>query len=396
MKLFWFISDRVTHVDQLTYSPLIKARLTLWISLAAIAVFVFWSKQAELEQLTRAPGTVIVSSRSQLIQSQQGGVLSELLVREGDIVEAGQILARLDETDAEASFQDVAVRVASLEAIVARLNAEVFSRDLVFPESLKDYPDFKENQRALFQKRTAGLRDEVASLRRLLSLAQEELSALRPLRDRGEVADFEVTRLERELAQLESQLSTTQNDYFKQTQAELAQATEDLARARQLLTQRQNQLESRELTAPVKGVIKDLRVTTLGGVVPPGQAVMQVVPLEDDIRIEARVAPSDIAFIAKDQPVSVKLDAYDFTLYGALSGQVEYIGADTQAQGEDTAPFYIVRIKTTGRTLNNSGRELDVLPGMTAMVEMKTGTNSVWNYLAKPITKTLQESLSER
>jgi adhesin transport system membrane fusion protein len=230
---------------------------------------------------------------------------------------------------------------------------------------------------------------------------QKELNMTRPLLKTGDVSATEVLRLERQIADTQSQITNRKNKYFQDTQAELSKALEDLAGVQQIMAQRKDQLTQTELRAPLHGIVKNVRVTTRGGVIRPGEEVMQIVPLEEDLVIEAKVSPADIAFIKTGMKATVKIDAYDYTIYGDLSGTLSYISADTLSenlnvqQGEQ--PYYRVQVKTDGRKF--SGRpdqKLDIQPGMTSMVEIKTGSNTVLKYLSKPVIKTLNQSLGER
>ena len=288
---------------------------------------------------------------------------------------------------------------AGLTATVARLRAEVFGGEPEFPGMLGSYPQFRENQLVLFRKRKAAIDEEVSALQTLLGLARRELEMTEPLLKTGDVSRTEVLRLERQVAEIGSQITNKRNRYFQDAQAELSKALEDLAAVEQTMAQRITQVDQTELRAPLHGVVKNVRITTRGGVIRPGEEVMQIVPLEDDLLVEARVMPADIAFIKPGLSATVKIDAYDYTIYGDLPGKLVYISPDTLTedlrQGEQ--PYYRVRVRTEGRRF--SGRpndDLEIQPGMTATVEIRTGTNTVLKYLTKPVVKTLSEALRER
>lgn len=233
----------------------------------------------------------------------------------------------------------------------------------------------------------------------MLVYAQKELDITQPLLKSGDVSQTDVLRLQRQVADLKAQIGNKRNKYLQDTQAELAKAEEDLAGVSQNLAQRKAALEQTSLNAPLKGVVKNVRVTTIGGVLRPGDEVMQIVPLEDDLVIEARVKPADIAFLKPGLPASVKIDAYDYTIYGDLNGKLTYISADTLSEGlrQGEEPYYRVQVRTEGRRFSaRPDAEIGILPGMTATVEIKTGQRTVLQYLTKPISKTLSESLGER
>lgn len=401
MNLFWFLESSSTPSSRTgtLAHQLRRSRLVMWMSFLSLLIFLIWAWLAQIDQITRAPGAVIASSRTQIVQSHEGGILEQLVVREGDTVERGQVLARLERTRAETAWLETRARAAALTATVARLQAEVFGGEPHFDAALKDYPEFLHNQRSLLSKRRAAINEDVAALQAILGLIRQELEMNRPLLASGDVSRTEVLRLERQAADVQAQITNRRNKYFQDAQAELGKAQEDLAAVEQTLAQRRNQLDQTELKAPMHGVVKNVRITTQGGVIRPGEEVMQIVPLEDDLVIEAKVTPADIAFIKTGLDATVKIDAYDYTIYGDLPGKLTYISADTLSedlrQGEQ--PYYRVRVRSSGRRF--SGRpeaDLEIQPGMTAMVELRTGSNTVLNYLTKPVVKTLSEALGER
>lgn len=403
MKVFWFLnsdSPLTSHSGREFQSfGLGRLRAIVWLTLLCVSAFLIWANWATLDQVTRAPGSVIASSRTQIIQSQDGGTIQTLPVKEGDTVEAGQLLLSFDKSRAQASYLEARARAAGLAATVARLKAEVLGTSLDFPLELNDYPEFRQNQTLLFSKRQAAIREEIDALRGLISLAQKELEMTAPLLKTGDVSQTEVMRLQRQVAELNAQVTNKRNKYFQDAQAELSKAQEELAGVQQNVAQRKSQLELTELRAPVHGVVKNVRITTLGGVIRPGEEVMQIVPLEDDLIVEARLSPADIAFVKTGMPARVKIDAYDYTVYGELSGKLTYISADTLSEdlrhGEQ--PYYRVQVQTLGRQFSGRPNEqLLIQPGMTASIEIRTGQRTVLQYLTKPLTRTLTQSLGER
>ncbi len=400
MKIFWFLGPSdPDHQREDLRGVLRGSRWALWSLLLTCVVFFTWAYFAEIDQITRAPGSVISSARSQIIQSQDGGVIEELMVREGDVVQRDQVLVKIDGTRQQSSFLETRAKAAGLAITVARLQAEVLGRKPNFPPEAKAYPEFRDTQTMLFTKRQSAIKDELQSYENIKTIVQKELNMTRPLLKTGDVSATEVLRLERQIADTQAQITNRKNKYFQDTQAELSKALEDLAGVEQIMAQRKSQLTQTELRAPLHGIVKNVRVTTRGGVIRPGEEVMQIVPLEEDLVIEAKVSPADIAFIKTGMKATVKIDAYDYTIYGDLSGTLSYISADTLSenlqQGEQ--PYYRVQVKTDGRKF--SGRpdqKLDIQPGMTSMVEIKTGSNTVLKYLSKPVIKTLNQSLGER
>lgn len=374
-------------------------RMLIWGSAFAIAGFLVWANWAELDQITRANGQVIASSRNQVIQAPDGGVLAALPVREGAQVKRGELLARFDKTRTEAGYLESAAKAAALKATVARLNAEIFGGSPKFPPELAKYPEFRTTQLALFNKRRAAVREEIGALEQSRALIKAELDMNLPLLKTGDVSRAEILKLQRQAADIQGQITNRRNKYLQDTQTDLAKTQEDLAGVLQILAQRKEQLDYTEIRSPMDGVVRNVRLTTLGGVAKPGEEIMQIVPLNDDMIIEAKVKPADIAFVRPGLPASVKLDAYDYTLYGSLMGKVSYISADTlneEVRGNDQ-PYYRVQIKTRAHNLvSRRNQRIDIQPGMTATVEIKTGSNTVLRYLTKPITKTIGESLGER
>ena len=374
-------------------------RMLVLSSAAAIGGFVLWASLAEIDQITRATGQVIASSRNQVIQSQEGGVIAEIFVREGDRVKRDQILFRFDKTKAEAAYQESATKAAALQAAYSRLNAEMFGGKPNFPPELKQYHEFRTNQSILFNKRQTALNEEIASLQRSLDLVNAELNMNLPLLKAGDVSKADILRLQRQVAEIQSNITNRRNRYLQDTQAELAKVQEDLAGIKQIVIQRKEQLDNIEVRAPMDSIVRNIRITTRGGVARPSEEIMQLVPLDDDLLIEAKVRSSDIAFVNVGLPATIKLDAYDYTIYGSLQGNVVYISADTLSEEnkQNEAPYYRVQVKAkAGNLKSRSNEAIHIQPGMTASVEIKTGSNTVLRYLTKPITKTLSESMGER
>lgn len=374
-------------------------RILIWGCAMALAGFLVWADWAELDQITRASGQVIASSRNQVIQVSEGGVLVELPVREGAQIRRGQLLARFDKTKAESIYLESAAKAAALRASVARLNVEVFGGELRFPAELAQYPEFRANQLALLKTRQGALREEVSALESSMMLVKEELEMNLPLLKTGDVSRSEILKLKRQVVDIEAQITNRRNKYLQDSQTDLVKAQEDLAGVLQVVTQRKEQLGFTEVRAPMDGIVRNVRLTTLGGVAKPGEEIMQIVPSNDDLIIEAKVKPADIAFIRPGLSAAVKLDAYDYTIYGRLKGEVIYISADTLNEDvrNNEKPYYRVQVKTSGRNL--VGRSTDsivIQPGMTGTVEINTGQKTVLSYLTKPITKTFSESMGER
>lgn len=362
-----------------------------------------WAAFSEISQIARAQGQVIASARTQVIQSANDGVIEALLVREGDRVVKGQVLARLDRSQAEAAYQDSLGKVAALKATLTRLQAEVFGRPLAFPENVLAHPAFVANQTELFQRRQNGLRAEISALEESLRLVKEELNLSLPLLATGDIGKTEIIRLQRQVADLKGQITNRRNKYFQDAQAEMTKAEEDLATQEQILAERTATWERTEIVAPADSLVRNIQITTPGAKVRPGDVVMELLPTDSALIIEAKLKPADIAYIRRDLQAAIKLDAFDYSVYGVLRGTVSYISPDaltekTQA-GEHV--YYRVHIRIdedalAQRNREHLGKAVEIQPGMTATIEITTGSQTILAYLTKPVTKTFSESLGER
>jgi adhesin transport system membrane fusion protein len=375
------------------------ARTLLWTVALAVAGFVAWAAWADLDIITRAPGQVIANSRNQVVQAPDGGVLEAMLVREGDRVRRGQLLFRFEAAKAGAAFQESQGKVTALRATLARLQAEVLGTPPKF-DAAKGNSEVVQVQRALYERRRRALDEEIAALQSSLSLVEQELAMNMPLLKSGDVSRADILKLQRQVAELQGQITNRRNKFLQDAQADMAKAQEDLDAILQIATQRREQLSYTEVRAPMDGIVRNVRLTTEGGVARPGDEILQLVPLDDDLVVEAKVRPADIGFLKTGLPATVKLDAYDYAIYGALHGQVSYISADTlleEGRGSTETPYYRVHVRMPRSGLGaTAAQRLDIQPGMTAQVEIKTGRQTVLRYLTKPVTKTLSEAMGER
>lgn len=375
-----------------------RSRLSIWIALVGIIVLIIWASFAKIDQVTRAKATVIASARTQEIQASEGGVLTKLAVVEGQEVKAGQLLVVLEEERAKAAVDNSASKTAALRAKLSRLNAEIFDKPLVFTQDVKNYPEYVQNQTALYNRRRQAINEEVSSLQAMLVLAKKELSMNEPLLEYGDVSQADVIKLRRQVADIDAQINNKRNKYFEEAQAEMTKAQEELDTELEQLRDRMQVLEEKRLMAPTDGKIKNINVTTIGGVVKPGEVILQILPTSSDLVIDAKVSPADIAYVKEGQDATVKLDAYDYSIFGAMEGTVSYISPDTLIEktpkGEE--PYYRVLIVITGAEYKEREDEIVIKPGMTASVDIKAMRRTVLSYLTKPLTKTLSEGLGER
>lgn len=376
-----------------------SSRQVIILTALTLAGFVGWASLAEIDQVSRASGQVIPSGRIQIVQSTEGGVIEKISVKEGDRVRKGQVLVTLDRVRLAAAVDEGGAKVASLKTAKARIKAELFDAPLVFPDDVKDFPDFVANQRQLFAKRRAAQMQDIAALNRMLRLVRQELAMNQPLLQYGDVSRSEVLRLERSVAEIEGQIANRQNKYLQDLQAEYAKIEEDLVTAEQTLKQRVAALTDTELEAPTDGIVKNVRLTTIGGVLRPSDEVLQIVPTGEELIVEAKVSPADIAFVRLGQSASVKFDAYDPSVYGSADGRVSYVSPDTimeQKSGGEQV-FYRVYIQVDTRNMRpRAGEKIEIQPGMTSTTEILTGQNTVLKYLLKPIIKTADQAFGER
>lgn len=382
-----------------THDPKVgRTRIIIWGALLGILVLIVWAYFAQIDQVTRASGTVIASARTQDIQAAEGGVLTDILVKEGEEVEKGQLLVRLEEERAQAAVANSGSKIAALKAKIARLEAEIFERPLVFPEGIKNYSEYIENQTQLYNRRRQAIDQDVNSLQRMMVLAQQELSMNEPLLAYGDVSQADVIKLRRQVAEIQAQITNKRNKYFEEAQSEMTKSQEELDVELEQLRDHSQVLEEKNLFAPTDGKVNNILITTIGGVVKPGEIIMEILPTSSDLIVEAKVSPADIAYVKEQQAASVKLDAYDYSIFGAMNGNVIYISPDTLMEqtpkGEE--PYYRVQIKITGAEFAGRSEEIVIKPGMTASVDIKAQERSVLSYLTKPITKTFSEGLGER
>lgn len=379
----------------------VDARIGLWV-LALVVLFMAWASWAEIDEQVRTPAKVIVSSRSQVVQAIDGGVLSELNVREGDRVEAGELLAVLDPTRMQASTDEIVAKTLSLKAVMQRLEAEIAQQPLRFTEEIRAHPDIVRSEQRLYQRRTRGLEQEIQSLEAGLALAMQELAAMVRLSRTGDASNSEVLKAQRETNELQAKITNRRNAYFQEAQAELAKVRGELEQTIQVLTQRREALASTRLYAPMSGVVNGVRHTTIGAVLQSGDELLQIVPSGEPLLVEARVPPRDVAFVRRGLKANVKFDAYDYAIYGGLTGEVVYISPDTLDEDEpwrNEEPAYRVHVRIDAEQQlrpSQAGEQIDIIPGMTATIEIITGRRTVAQYLLKPLRRVRDNALTER
>lgn len=383
---------------------------------------VAWASVMQIETRSQAMGQVIASERTQVIQASVDGVMAKLLVREGETVQRNQLLAVLEQTQAQAAVNESSGKVAALQAAIVRYEAELqdiqssatpdtaraggarqrlrSTGQLEFPTQLLAFPDFIRNQTELYERRRRSLLEELAVLGRLRDNVQEELRMSEPLLKTGDISRVEILRLQKQVAELEGQIINRRNKYFQDAQAELTRVQEELRSQQQSLTDRSVNFNRTEIRTPAAGVVRNIRITTRGARVRPGDIMLDLLPTDGELVLEAKLKPGDIGHVAVGQPATVKLDAWDYSIYGMLDGDVIYISPD--ALNEDTRAgehiYYRIRIRIRpdSRLRDRTGKTIEVQSGMTGQIDIRTGGQTVLTYLTKPVTKTLHQSFHER
>ena len=374
------------------------SRLVLLLIVLMI-VAVVWMNHSTIPQLARSPGQVIALQRTQVIQAANDGVVESIPVHEGDFVKKGTLLMQLESSQAEAAVRDTSGRVAALKATLARLQAEVFERPLQFEASLHDYPIFIKNQKDLYERRKRAIDAEITTLKAMLADVDQELTMSLPLLDTGDIAQTEILRLQRSKSELAGSITNRQNKFFQDAQTDMTKVEEDLSTQEQVLVDRKTNLERMQIFAPSDGLVRNLRMTTLGGRVRPGDVVMELFPTDSELIVEGKLKPSDLTHVAVGQFATVKLDAFDYSIYGVLDGKVSYISPDalTETVAGQEHIYYRVHIRINPEQMPSANhKKIEINPGMTAQLEIRTSEMSVLRYLTKPLIKTISESFTER
>lgn len=378
-------------------AALARSTRVVWIFALMILVALVWAYIARLDEVSTGDGRVVPTSREQVIQSLDGGILAALLVREDEIVEPGQILAKLDPTQSESDVEESAAKYRSALAASTRLEAEVNSVPLKFPPELDAYPALVETEKKLYAARRTGLEESLSWITESVTLIKGELDISEQLMSIGAASKVEVIRLKRQLADLELKKVEISSDYVVRAREELSKANAEVNSLSPVVTGRTDSLTRLTHRSPVRGIVKNIEVSTIGGVIPPNGRLMQIIPLDDQLLIEARISPRDVAFIHPGQRASVKISAYDYAVYGGLEGAVTTISPDTIQDEVDRELFYyrvFIAIESDA-LVNAAGRRFPIVPGMVATVDIHTGAKTVLDYLIKPFNRA-REALRER
>lgn len=386
--------DAYGDVDDATVAR--SARIITILCLALLCLLA-WAYFGRVEEVSSGTGKVVPTSREQRVESLEGGILAELLVAEGDIVEKGQVLARLDPTKVGSNVEESAARYRAALAAAARLQAEVEGGEPAYPALLEAHPDLTGAETELYRARRRSLAQSLEWVLASLELVRSELRLTRSLMQEGAASNVEVLRLERQVAELELKQSELRSEYRVRARDELAKVKGELDALSSVVEGRADSLTRLTFHSPVRGVVKDIEVTTIGGVIPANGRLMAIVPLDEKLLIEARVSPRDIAFIHPGQEAKVKITAYDYAIYGGLDGRVTVISPDTiQDEVKPDEYYYRVFVVTDADALvNKQGRRFPIVPGMVSTVDIKTGSKTVFEYLIKPMNRA-REALRER
>ncbi|WP_343553305.1 HlyD family type I secretion periplasmic adaptor subunit [Pantoea sp.] len=377
------------------------SHLVLIILATIIVVFFTWAHFARVEEITKGEAKIVSRSHEQVIQSLEGGILSAMDVTEGQEVKKGEVLLRIDATRAESSYREALKKEIGLKASIARLRAEAYNKPLEFDAQVSADPKVVEQETDAYNARKKALNDAVNALQHSYDLSMRENNLAEKLSARGLLSEVEMLRMRRQANDLQSQIVERRNRFQADANSELNKLELELAQTTENLVGRADIRDRTIITAPVNGTVKNIRVTTLGGVIQPGEHILEIVPSEDQLLVEAKIRPSDVAFLHPGLPATVKITAYDYGIYGGLKGKVELISPDTlkdeskTASGRPDDTYYRVMVLTDSSTLNVGAKALPIIPGMIASVEIRTGEKTILDYLLKPVFKA-REAFRER
>lgn len=414
-------------------------RITLWAILAFFVVMLTWAALADIDEVTRGDGRAIPSSRLQKVQNLEGGIVSEVFVHEGEIVKAGAPLLRLDDTRFRSNAGESEADRLALEARVQRLTAQLADKETLElpPEIAQKSPDIANGEIELFtsvkqriQSEIGGLNEQLvqkkqelldyqakaSQTRRSLGLLQQEISMSEPLVAKGAISKVEILRLRRSevdtrgqlesvtlaipraqaaIKEIENKIGETRDRYRSEALSQLNEARTELSKTQASGKAIEDRVNRTLVTSPVRGIVQQLMVNTIGGVIQPGSDLVEIVPLDDTLLIETKIRPQDIAFLHPGQEAMVKFTAYDYTIYGGLKATLEQISPDTVTD-KDGKSFYIVRLRTEKNHLGSDAKPLVIIPGMVASVDIITGRKTILAYLLKPILRAKAEAFRER
>lgn len=383
--------NSVTRPDSLSGKA---DRIMIWLVSFTVLMFVTWSSFASLDKIVRGHGTVVPISKTQVIQSLEGGILSELNVWEGKVVKKGEVLARLSDAQFKGSFKELESQVLALQIKLLRLDAEISRKDffVLDKDLFKRAPKVASSEIQYFNARQQEYKTKLQSLESTLELQQHEVEMLVGLTQKKISPTIDLLNARQEANEARSNLTAHKSEYQLALSDEYSTTLTEFNQVRETLNIRKDQLRRTTLVAPVRGIVNKIIITTIGGVAPPGEPILELTPLDDELKIEAKITPKDVAFIYHDMPATVKLSAYDYTVYGSFSGKVTHVSADTfeDQNTRDAEPYYKVLIAVDKQSLASADEEIEIRPGMLADAELHVGDNTVLKYLLKPLFKTTE------
>lgn len=363
----------------------------IWILCAFFITFVAWAYNAPLDEIVRGPGTLVPAGKPKIVQSLEGGILDEINVAEGDVVEVNQILARLNGTKFRAEVSDYESQILTIEAQLLRLNAELaLEEKLELPKEIWDQdPDLAASEQKLFEARKFQYISQLDAAKEQLTLATEKVAIMQDMVDQNVTPAIDLLNAKVDAGQARASFDDVRAVYQMDRSQEISRLVADLARLEAQVEQSRDQLARSSLASPTQGTVNTIYTTTIGGVVQPGEPIFEITPLNDELLVEARVQPKDIAFVTTGMDATIKLSAYDYTIYGSLKGQVVQVSADTfeDQQSGDQQPYYKVLIKLSPESLEEKAGQLETRPGMLVDAELHSGQKTVMQYIIKPLVR---------
>jgi len=362
--------------------------ILLWLTLLFMMLGLLWAHWAIIDEVTQAKGSVIPSQKVQVIQNLEGGIIKKIHIKEGELVEKGQVVMLIDDTRFLSEYRETDSQIITLEATIARLTAEI--NNLPFapsPSLIEKAPELVENELALYQSHI----NELMILKNRRELLEKEIAMTAPLVKAGAVSEVELLHLKQKVNEIEGAIV----NFYSTAQNKLNEAKADMSRLQEIKQAKQDRVERTQVRSPIQGIVKQIHVNTVGGVIQPGMNLIEIVPYDDTLLIKAQVRPQDIGFLHLNQSAVVKISAYDYSIYGGLDGFVEYISADTNLNDEGDS-YYEVWVRTQRNYLIYRGAHLPIIPGMQVTINILTGQKTVLDYLLKPILKAKHSALRER
>ena len=381
------------------YTQTKERRGMIYMLLLGLIAFGVWASWFELDQTVRAPGQLVTETRTQIVQAADGGVIKKIYVAEGDSVSQGDVIATLEDERAKAGVEEGRAKVAAVSAALTRARAQALDIPLSFTSEELAYPHIVKEQQALFVQAASGLEAELATGSTALGIAKEELTINESLFATGDASRLDVMRSRRQVVELEGKLTTINNEFKQRAREEVTQLQQQFISEQYQLLERESILRHTELKAPLDGIVKSLRIDTVGGVLRAGDELLQISPADTELFVEVKINPADIGSLEIGMPASVKIDAFDYTIYGGLNGKLTYLSSDTlsqEAADGQSSVFYKALIKIDKRSTNPKLLLSDLKAGMTSGVDIQTGSRTVLEYIMKPVTRAFQGAGSER